>query len=263
MTETTTATPALRRASNAFKHGLYAGKLAYSTPGDHRIYQDILHDYVQHYRPITPDEETLVQQLTALQFRHIKVQTFQADAMRAEVLVQCQNASPEADGGTPTETAIETRAFEALCEKPAFRLYLQELNRLPNKIQRTIERIHLLIRLRPEIAAWPVNQPTIVEATEPTPIEAPAALAIVAKSEQTAQPKGTKPVTTKAALLKLWNHYLDEETRSILAHGPFDWPPRLNFFTQLGITEEQFFIWIKEAWQDGQAKIPEQLPEAA
>ncbi len=264
MPETTTTSPSvLRRTSNSFKHGLYAKKLAYCVPADHQLYTGILHDYVQHYRPITPDEETLVQQLAALQFRHIKVQTFQADSMRAEVLVQCQNAAPEADGGTPSETAIETRAFEALCEKPAFRLYLNELNRLPNKIQRTIERIHLLIRLRPEVAAWPAMQPTVTEAAEPIPTEAPTPLGIVTKSEQTAQREGTKPVTSKAALVKLWNHYLDEETRTVLAHGPFDWPPRLNFFSRLGITEDQFGIWIKEAWQTGEAKMPQPLKDAA
>ncbi len=273
MPETTTPTPALRRASNSFKHGLYAKKLAYSTPGDHSLYQDILHDYVQHYCPITPDEETLVQQLAALQFRHIKVQTFQADAMRAEVLVQCQNASPEADGSTPTETAIETRAFEALCEKPAFRLYLQELNRLPNKIQRTIERIHLLIRLRPEIAAWPVNQPTIVEATEPEPAPALAALSIATKSEQTAQQEGTKSsqpgITSIEGLIHLWNHYLDDETRIVLLHGPFDWAPRQNFFTQTKITEKQFWIWIRQAREEGRIQLPPEpewqvgVPDAA
>jgi hypothetical protein len=278
MLEATASTATLRRATNSFKHGLYAKKLAYSTPGDHSLYQDILHDYVQHYRPITPDEETLVQQLTALQFRHIKVQTFQADAMRAEVLVQCQNAAPEADGSIPTETAIETRAFEALCQKPAFRLYLQELNRLPNKIQRTIERIHLLIRLRPEIAAWPVNQPAIVEASEPQPAEAPAALSITTKSEQTAQQEGTKSgatksnepgITTIEGLIHLWNHYLDDETRIVLLHGPFDWAPRQNFFTQTKITEKQFWIWIKQARQEGRIQLPPEpewqvgVPDAA
>lgn len=244
--------PLLRRASNSFKHGLYAKKLTYSTPQDHTLYSDILHDYVQHYCPITPDEETLVQQLAALQFRHLKVQTFHADSLRAEVLRQCKDAAPEADGSIPTETAIETRAFESLCEKPAFRLYIQELNRLPNKIQRTIDRIHLLIRLRPSVAAWPVDQP----AAEDIP-----------KSEETAQPEETK-IETREELIDFWNNHLDNAQRSLLIHGPYDSPIRLEIFRLIQLPETQFSDWLKQAWQAGQVKLPPKdfpsaRPEAA
>jgi hypothetical protein len=252
----------LRRASNSFKHGLYAKKLTYSTPGDHQLYSDILHDYVQHYRPITPDEDTLVQQLAALQFRHLKVQTFQADSMRAEVLRQCKNAAPEADGSTPSETAIETRAFEALCEKPAFRLYLQELNRLPNKIQRTIERIHLLIRLRPEIASWSMNQPEHIdisprECTDPLP--KPLDITASEIGEETEQAEETKlpapPIHNKEDLARFWN-LLDEPSQTALIYGPFDSAPRLNFFTKINIPEAKFSAWLREAWQAGLVKLP-------
>lgn len=131
--------PALRRASNSFKQTFYPRNLTDSTP----------------------DEETLVQQLAALKFRDLNVQTFQADGMRAEVLRQCKNAPAGADVSIPTETAIETRAFEALCEKPAFRLYIQERNRLPNTIQHTIDCIHRLLRFRPKSLPGQVaNQPS-------------------------------------------------------------------------------------------------------
>ncbi len=266
--------PRLRRASNSFKHGLYAQKLTYSTPEDHQLYSDILHDYVQHYRPITPDEETLVQQLAALQFRHLKVQTFQADSMRAEVLRQCQNARPEADGSVPDETAIETRAFEALCEKPAFRLYLQELNRLPNKIQRTIERIHLLIRLRPEIASWSLNQPMHLDiAPAPRREAPPEPLNInvgIEAGEQTEQTEETNlppiEVHNKEDLARLWK-LIDEPSQIALIYGPADWPPRLDFFTKINVPEAQFSTWLKEAWEAGLVKLPpkpkEELPKAA
>jgi hypothetical protein len=243
--------PALRRASNSFKHGLYAKKLTYSTPAEHHLYSDILHNYVQHYRPITPDEETLVQQLAALQFRHLKVQAFQADAMHAEVLRQCQNAPAEADGSIPTETAIETRAFEALYEKPAFRLYIQELNRLPNKIQRTIDRIHLLIRLRPQVAAWSANQPASEE---------------ISKSEQTAQPEETK-IETQEELIDFWNNHLDDAQRSLLIHGPYNSPTRQEIFRIIQMPEQLFSDRLKAAWHAGQVKLPpkpkEELPNAA
>ncbi len=243
--------PSLSRASNSFKHGLYAKKLTYSTPGDHQLYSDILHNYVQHYRPITPDEETLVQQLAALQFRYLKAQTFQADSMRAEVLRQCKNAAPEADGSIPTETAIETRAFEALCEKPAFRLYIQELNRLPNKIQRTIDRIHRLIRLRPEVASWSVNQLPSEE---------------IPKSEETAQLEETK-IETKEELIDFWNNHLDDTQRSLLIHGPANSPIRLEILSIVQLPEQQFSIWLKQAWQEGKVKLPprptQDLPNAA
>lgn len=247
--------PRLRRASNSFKHGLYAKKLTYSTPEDHQLYSDILHDYVQHYRPITPDEETLVQQLAALQFRHLKVQTFQADSMRAEVLRQCQNARPEADGSAPNETAIETHAFEALCEKPAFRLYLQELNRLPNKIQRTIDRIHLLIRLRPDVVNWPA----IVMPTRPIP-----------EGEQIAQPEETNslpsPITTKESLITWWNERLTPTAKQVLLYGDKNGEGRQAFFRICRLPEDQFWIWLQEAANEGSIHLPENLdqqPKAA
>ncbi len=267
-------TPTLRRASNSFKHGLYATKLAYSTPEDHALYSTILHDYSQHYRPITPDEETLVQQLAALQFRHLKVQTFQADSMRAEVLRQCQSAAPEADGSTPSETAIETRAFEALCEKPAFRLYLQELNRLPNKIQRTIDRIYILLRLRSESATWSAAQPETEQIPTPQPKSTPEPLEITpatpTKSEQKPQTQGTKPefdpITSKELLVFVWNRILDPQSRAILLYGPANWEPRREFFTRHQLPEAQFHVWIEEALLEGTATPPpdtDGLPQAA
>ena len=236
------AAPALRRASNSFKHGLYAKKLTYSTPADHQLYSDILHNYVQHYRPITPDEETLVQQLAALQFRHLKVQTFQAEAMRVEMLLQDQDAAPE---------TIETRAFEACYERAAFRLYIQELNRLPNKIQHTIDRIHLLIRLRPQVAAWSANQQPAEE---------------IPKSEQTAQPEETK-IETQEELVDFWNNHLDDAQRSLLIHGPYNSPIRQEIFCYIQLPEQQFSDWLKAAWRAGQVTLPpkpkEDLPNAA
>jgi hypothetical protein len=250
------SSPKLRRASNSFKHGLYSRKLTYSTPADQNLYSDILHDYVQHYRPITPDEETLVQQLAALQFRHLKVQTFQADSMRAEVLRQCQNAPAEADGSMPTETAIETRAFEALCETPSFRLYIQELNRLPNKIQRTIERIHLMIRLRPEIASWSTNQPATDPIPEPRNFQ---------EGEQTAQQAETKrelePLTTKEAFIECYNEALNEPTRQALLYGPRNNPELLAFYRVSGLTEANLRKWVAEAVQEGLIKLPDKTHE--
>jgi hypothetical protein len=260
------AGPTLKRASNSFKHGLYAKKLTYSTPADHQLYADILHDYVHHYRPITPDEETLVQQLAALQFRHLKVQTFQADSMRAEVLRQCQNAPPEADGSMPNETAIETRAFEALCERAAFRLYLQELNRLPNKIQRTIDRIHLLIRLRPEVAAWSKPQP-LAEPIAPAPPVPAAEPMEIQPGEETPQTEETKnwptPITSKEQLIEWWNEKLSAASQQILLHGEKNGEGRQAFFKMCRLPEPQFWAWLKEAFNEGRIKLPQRRYQSA
>lgn len=238
--------PCLRKASNSFKHGLYSKKLTYSAPGDQQLYSEILHNYVQHYRPITPDEDTLVQQLAALQFRHLKVQTFQAEAMRAEMIRQDQDAAPE---------TIETLAFEACYEKAAFRLYIQELNRLPNKIQRTIDRIHLLIRLRPDVANWPA----IEMPTRPIP-----------EGEQIAQPEGTNhqpnPITTKESLITWWNERLSPAAKQVLLYGDKNGEGRQAFFCMCRISEDQFCSWIKEAVTEGSIYLPEnpdEQPKAA
>jgi hypothetical protein len=242
--------PCLRQASNSFKHGLYSKKLTYSAPGDQQLYSEILHNYVQHYRPITPDEDTLVQQLAALQFRHLKVQTFQAEAMRAEIQRQDLDATPE----TAPET-IETLAFEACFEKPAFRLYIQELNRLPNKIQRTIDRIHLLIRLRPDVANWPaIEMPT-------RPIPA---------GEQIAQPEETNslpsPITTKESLITWWNERLTPTAQQILLYGEKNGEGRQAFFRMCRLPEDQFWLWLQEAANEGRIHLPEDIdrqPQAA
>ncbi len=236
----------LRKASNSFKHGLYSKKLTYSAPGDQQIYSEILHNYVQHYRPITPEEDTLVQQLAALQFRHLKVQTFQAEAMRAEMLLQDQNAAPE---------TIETLAFEACYERAAFRLYIQELNRLPNKIQRTIDRIHLLIRLRPDVANWPAIEMPVRE---------------IPQGEQIAQPEETNnlpnPITTKESLIIWWNERLTPTAKQVLLYGEKNGEGRQAFFRSCRISEDQFCSWIKEAVTEGSIDLPEnpdEQPQAA
>jgi hypothetical protein len=273
-------TPKLRSASNSFKHGLYAKKLAYTTPGDQEAYASILHNYVEHYHPITPDEMTLVQQLAALQFRHLKVQEFYAESMRLEVLAQCKNAAPDPQGNPPTELTIETRAFNNLAATPHFQLYLRELNRLPHKIQRVIDRIYLVIRLRSEVAAWPCNIPKsegIAETESPAPAQ-PALLPIEVgptprkrlPGEEEENFEETKrwpdPIASKEKLVDVWNHHISDFSRNLLLYGPYDYYGRDAFFRMSRLKEGQFWEWIKQAEAEGSVILPpkrEKPPQAA
>lgn len=274
-------TPQLKKASNAFKHGLYTKDLVFYTPAQHDLYATILHDYSEHYQPITPDELTLVQQLAALQYRHLKVQNLQAESLREEVLRQCKNAEPDAAGNVPAELTLEARAFNALCKEPSFQLYMRELNRLPHKIQRTIDRIHLMIRLRAEVAAWPVNMPKIVEIAQPPVAIQPepynVTLAGPPEGEQTEQAQEMdhwpEPIASKEALIDCWNKELSDHARQVLLYGPHDWYGRLAFFRMCRIPEGTFWTWITEALESGlvtappkpkrEDDTPYQKPEAA
>lgn len=200
----------------------------------------------------------MVQQLAALQFHHLKVLTFQSHSMCAKVLRECQNAYSEADGSAPTETAIETRAFEALFEKAAFRLYLQELNRLPNKIQRTIDRIHLLIRLR-QVAAWSKPQP-LAEAIAPAPPVPAGEPLEIQIGEETPQAEETKswptPITTKDQLIEWWNERLSATASKVLLRGKKNGEGRQAFFKMCHLSEAQFWAWLKDASSEGRIKLP-------
>jgi len=250
--------PKLRRASNNFKHGLYSQTLAFNTPSEHDLYANILHDFVEEYRPIGPSECGLVQQLASLQFRFQKVQSLYAEAMRLEVLAQCKNASPDAEGNAPTERTIETRAFMALAKDPSFHLFTRELDRLPTRIQRVMRRLHETIKLRHDALNWPDLPATPIISKKAS---APAEPLKVENSETTAKTKGSNaihnpippemahlqppPILTKEKFWSVWPK-LKPTTQELLLNGdPADYRRRA-FFKWTLLDESNFHQWLHE-----------------
>lgn len=245
--------PKLRRASNNFKHGLYSKDLAYNTPSEQDLYVNILHDFLEEYRPVGPTECGLVQQLASLQFRFQKVQSLYAEAMREEVLRQCKNAYADPSGSDPTERTIEARAFVALAKEPAFNLFSRELDRLPTRIQRVIRRLYEAIKLRHEAIDWPdlptsdiPNQETAAP-QEPLPMQ---------KSETTAKtedskpdpmaPWKPKPILTKADFWAVWPGLKPFTKELVMDTSDRSDYRRRAFFEWTKLDEDNFWLWLHE-----------------
>ena len=138
-----TAAGKARSASNAFQHGLYAMRnfQHFSAHADYAA--TIIHNLQQEYQPITPTEHILVQQLIHLQLRFIQMDHFfNAFAQLGRI------NNPD-------------RALIAV---------LQELDRIPARILKTVKALKQLIAERgpsPEIE--PIDDPPPTE--NPPPVE--------------------------------------------------------------------------------------------
>ena len=249
--------PKLRRASHNFKHGLYSQSLAFSTPSEHDFYGNILHDFVEEYRPIGPSECGLVQQLASLQFRFQKIQTLYADYLREEVYRQAKNAALDAaTGALPSETTIESRAYVALSNQPAFQLFTRELDRLPTRIQRVMRRLYETIKLRHEAANWPDLPITEIEnkpvEPSPSPMEITQGEAAAKtkdsnpEAEDPMAPWRPEPILTKEKFWQVWPT-LKPYTQEVLldTSDPKDYR-RLGFFRWTKLDENNFWQWLHE-----------------
>jgi hypothetical protein len=243
--------PALPRVSNAYKHGLYSKSVVFTTPAQHELYSHVLHDFTHEYRPVTPSETTLVQQLATLQFRHLKVQELHAEAMRLEVLQQAQAAYKDPAGNPPTELTLEARAFDELAQRPSFQLYIRELDRLPNKIQKVMSRLALQIRLRLEIVEWPDLDSKPIP--EPPPLPAPAPIALQqTESKEKPKPEDSAmanlmpdPLDTKEKFFDAWKR-MSPTTHDTVMNAPEKDYRRLAFFRLNKLPEAQFWKWLEE-----------------
>jgi len=133
------------------------------------------------------------------------------------------------------------------------------LNRIPTKIQRTIDRIHLLIRLRPEVAAWSKPQPA-AEPIAPAP-EVPAVEPMeMEQGEETPQAEETKnwptPITAKEQLIEWWNEKLSVAAKKVLLYGAKNGEGRQAFFRMTRLAEPLFWTWLKEAKAEGRIQFP-------
>jgi hypothetical protein len=101
-------------------------------------------------------------------------------------------------------------------------------------------------------------------------MQAPPVRLKIEVGEETEQMEETNlppmEIHSKEDLARLWMR-LDEPSQIALIYGPFDWAPRLHFFTRVNLTEEQFSTWLREAFAAGLVKLPpkpkEDVPQAA
>ncbi len=206
-----------RSASNAFKHGLYSSTLGFSSPEAEAEYHTILQDFENEYRPVLPSDCVLVQQLAALQYRYLKVQASYANILRLSLAEESSNPTLPPLEGPQTANTQETRVFSRLIESSAaFRLYLHELDRLPNRIFRLIER---LFRLKTDHRSSSDDAAHYEHYLPALPIHPEL---ISTKSEQKPQIQGTNPPTNakpldEKAFLKLWASLNPETRRQLLA----------------------------------------------
>ncbi len=250
----------LRAASNAVKHGLYSKEFVFTTAADQGLYETLHHGLREEYQPITVTESGLVQQLAELQFRYLKTQKLHAAALHAETLKQSRDAEPNALGHAPNETDIEARAYLYLLDNsPGFRLFLRELERLPNRIHKVIARIHLNLKLRGDIADWTwkpyPNQPS----HEPEPLGIPEPIQIEHKTEQKEKTKETSPKPRKPGqenwpppladrfeFYKLWDEKLEPHNHDLILNGdPTDYR-RQAFFDCCGHDLAQMKAWLAQ-----------------
>jgi hypothetical protein len=116
-----TAAGKARSASNAFQHGLYSMRSFSHMLGDPNLIVTVEHNFLQEYRPVTPTEHMLVQQLIHLQLRFIQMEFIFNQALHQG----CHNEAP--------------RGYIAV---------LRELDRIPNRILKVIKALREQIALR-------------------------------------------------------------------------------------------------------------------
>jgi hypothetical protein len=219
-----------RSSANSFKHGLYSSRLAFTSAAAEHEYAALLSELRREYSPVLPSECMLVQQLAALQFRYQRVQASYADALRQAVAEETQNPKLPPAFGAITPTQLETRVFARLYETSApFRLFLHELDRLPNRIFRLIDRLLQLRRARPTIPEW--------NDTDRNP-----------ESEETAQIEGTNPPIstspiTEKTFLKKWAQ-TPRDFRQTLLSGSED-PAVNDWFACHALDRPTFNRWVR------------------
>jgi hypothetical protein len=262
----------LRSAANAVKHGLYSREFVFMTAADQGLYETLLHGLREEYQPITVTECGLVQQLAEVQFRYLKTQKLHAAALRAETLKQSRQAGPDPLGNAPSEIDLEARAYLALLDNsPGFRLFLRELERLPNRIHKVIARIHLNLKLRGDIAGWThkpyPNQPS----ADPEPFEIPAPMEIEQKEktqETSAPPSKSRgpgkenwpPVLAdRFEFYKLWDEKLEPHNHEIILNGDPEDYRRKAFFDCCGHDLAQMKAWLAQREFERKTE-KEQLP---
>jgi len=264
--------PKLRSASNALKHGLYSSEFVFSTASDQHLFEILLHDFRQEYQPITATENSLVQELAELKYRHLKVQKLHASTLREEVLRQAKNADPTPLGATPTETDIEARAYVKLTESsPGFRLFQREMERLPNRIHKVIARLHVNLKLRDDLAFWTYKPYPSLEAQEPEVVSEPTQpLEIDTKSEDKEKTKETTKVdrgpgkenwppvlADRFEFYELWDNKLEEHNRQLVLTGQPDDYRRIAFFNMCGHDLPQMKAWL--AQREFEKELKEQM----
>lgn len=223
-----------RSASNSFKHGLYSSAVAYSSSSAEAEYNTILEDFENEFRPVLPSECVLVQQLAALQFRYLRVQTCYSNSLRQAMAQERANPKLPLPLEPDTEISLESRVFTHLFENvPSFRLYLHELDRLPNRIFRILDRLHSLRKNHPIGQDW--NDSLLT-------------LSVPSKSEETPQLQGTNPPPPAKPLdeksfLKLWAS-TPRETRQSLLQNPSQ-PVKKMWLSTYGLDEATFQRWVR------------------
>lgn len=223
-----------RSASNSFKHGLYSSAVAYTSTTAEAEYSTILQDFENEFRPVLPSECVLVQQLATLQFRYLRVQTCYSNTLRQAMAQERANPKLPLPLEPDTEISLEARVFTHLFDNvPSFRLYLHELDRLPNRIFRILDRLHSLRKNRPISPDW--NDSSLT----------PSVLPI---SEQKPQIQGTNPSASTKPLdeksfLKLWAS-TPRETRQILLADPPQ-PHKNMWLSAYGLDQATFQRWVR------------------
>ncbi len=128
-----------RAASNALKHGLYSDTRINLFNEDPNFVKTLLTDLQAEYCPLTPTEHILVQQLATLQTRFLRAQTHYLALIdgQAEDMYLDLKERYEVDPDIDTRYAL---AFEKQSQSNrALEILSREIDRLPNKIRKTIE----------------------------------------------------------------------------------------------------------------------------
>ena len=143
-----------RIASNALKHGLYSDTRINLFNEDHDFVKTLLTDLQCEYCPVTPTEHLRVQQLATLQTRFLRAQTHYLALIdnQAEDMYLDLKEKFVVDPDTDSRYAL---AFEKQTQSSrALEILSREIDRLPNKIRKTIE---MLVWYRNVPAAEPAE----------------------------------------------------------------------------------------------------------
>ncbi len=127
-----------RIASNALQHGLYSDIRINLFNEDHEFVKTLLTDLQGEYCLVTPTEHILVQQLANLQTRFLRAQTHYLALIgnQAEDMYLDLKEKFVVDPDTDSRYAL---AFEKRTQSSrALEILSREIDRLPNKIRKTI-----------------------------------------------------------------------------------------------------------------------------
>ena len=155
-----------RIASNALKHGLYSDTRINLFNENHDFVKTLLTDLQGEYCPVTPTEHILIQQLATLQTRFLRAQTHYLALIdnQAEDIHLDLKEKFVVDPDTDSRYAM---AFEKQTQSSStLEILSREIDRLPNKIRKTIE---MLVWYRNVPAAEPseIEEQTQIEKNLP------------------------------------------------------------------------------------------------